>query len=133
MICFDIDLNGKRLCRAGVGESGTIYSGVLWVGGSPQSPKRRGRTRAGTLELAVTGALGSLEQQIHRQWIERQLRPGDTVSITIVRADSADRPRREQVITGASTEELERREYERLKRKFESRAKRAARGRKPQQ
>jgi hypothetical protein len=109
MICFDIDLNGKRLCRAGVGESGTIYSSVFWGGGSPHSPKRRGRTKAGAMELAVTGALGALERQVHWQWIERQLRPGDTISITIVKADSADRPRREQVITTASTQSARRR------------------------
>lgn len=133
MICFDIDLNGKRLCRAGVGESGTIYSSVLWVGGSPHSPKHRGRTNSGVLELGVTGALGSLERQVHRQWVERQLRPGDTVSIRIVNADSADRPRREQVIATASTRELERRHYVRLKRKFESGVKRRSRGRKPRE
>jgi hypothetical protein len=130
MICFDIELNGKHLCRAGVGDSGSIYSSVVWVGGSPHSPKRGGRTKAGVLELGVTGGLGSLERQIHRQWVERRLRPGDTVSIKIVSAKSADRPRREQVITTASTRDLERRHYLELKRKFEPGAKRTIRGRK---
>lgn len=130
MICFDVGLNGRRLCRAGVGESGTITTFVSWTGGAPLCPKPRGRTKAGLLQLSVGGAFGSLERQEYPQWVERQIKPGDTVSITVVKADSADRYRRKDLITAESTAKLERRYYRELKRRFEPSAKAKGRRRK---
>lgn len=51
--------------------------------------------------------------------VERQIRPGDTVSITVVKANSADRYRRKVQVTAESTAKLERRYYLQLKRRFE--------------
>jgi len=130
MICFDVNLNGQRLCRAGVGESGTITTFVSWTGGAPLSPVPRGRTTAGLSRLSVGGAFGSLERQEYPQWVERQIRPGDTVSITVVKANSADRYRRKGQVTAESTAKLERRYYLQLKRRFEPSAKARSRPRK---
>lgn len=123
MICFEVELNGKRLCRAGVGESGVLSSIVSWVGGSPRAPDRRGRTRAGIVRLSVGGLLGSDpdEAQVHPQWVERLIRPGDTVSISVVQAAAADPYRRKDVITPDSIRQRQRRYFLQLKREFEPR------------
>jgi hypothetical protein len=133
MICFDVELNGKRLCRAGVGESGVLSSIVSWVGGSPRAPDRGGRTKAGIVRLSVGGLLGSDPESVQMlpEWVERLMRPGDTVSVTVVEASAADPYRSKHVISAASIRQRQRRYFLQLKREFEPKAKpkRPGRGR----
>jgi hypothetical protein len=83
------------------------------------------------LRLSVDGAFGSLERQEYPQWVVRHLRPGDTVSIAVVKAVSADRYRRKELITAESTAKLERRYYLQLKQRFEPSSNEKDRRRKP--
>ena len=91
MICFDVKLNGSRVCRAGVGRRGVLHACAAWVN------RGRGQVGPGTprkvsLRLDVGGmAFRGAEVYEHVAWRGRRLRPGDEVSICVLEAASADR------------------------------------------
>ena len=59
MIVFEVIINGKRVCRAGVGSAGVLSAIVNWVGGSPGAPRKGGRTRSGEAWVHVGGLYGT--------------------------------------------------------------------------
>ena len=36
MICFEVQINGERMGRAGIGEFGVLTSGITWVNNHQQ-------------------------------------------------------------------------------------------------
>jgi hypothetical protein len=121
MLCFEVSLNGKKLCLAGVGESGVLSAIVSWVGGLPLSPRKRGRTRAGQADLHV-GGLYDREPHIHvhPRWVGRRLRLGDEVSIRIVQGTSPDEATEHTVQTDDEIREQQRKYYLRVRDQFET-------------
>jgi hypothetical protein len=120
MICFDVFVNGKRLCRAGVGAAGVLTAIVDWVGSAPQSPRLRGRTVEGGLLLHVGGLYSPDDNtDIHPRWATQQLMPGDEVVVKIVKAERADEPVEKQVNTREFIEQEQRKYYLAMKKKFE--------------
>jgi hypothetical protein len=91
MICFDVGLNGSRVCRAGVGRRGVLHACAGWVN------RGRGQVGPGTprkvsLSLDVGGmAFRGAEAYEHVTWRGRRLRPGDEVTIRVMEAPSSDR------------------------------------------
>jgi hypothetical protein len=82
MKAFQIHLNGKKLCVAGVGENGVLSAIVDCV-------TMRGRDM---LQVSVGGFISSKAE--HVRWLEqRKLRTGDQIQIQIVEVESADSPR----------------------------------------
>jgi hypothetical protein len=78
MRAFEITVNGKTLCVAGVGDEGVLSAVVDWT----VSPKQ------GDLSLTVGGLIGSSE---HVSWIRREpLALGDEVRVRIVEVSQAD-------------------------------------------
>jgi len=123
MLCFDVMVNGKRLCRAGVKRAGVLSAIVSWVGGSPNAATKRGRTRRGETELRVGGLYHvGRTRHVFPHWVSRRLMPGDEVTVRIVKAKGFDRPQRENVETRQWVEEQERAYYEKMRRKYEGRA-----------
>src|SRR5437870_12001159 len=91
MICFDVELNGWRVCRAGVGQRGVLHACAGWVnrGRGQGGPGTRHRV---SLRLDVGGmAFRGAEEYEHVNWRGRRLRPGDEVIIRAEEAASADR------------------------------------------
>ena len=81
MRAFEVRLNGKKICLAGVGNDGVLSTIVNWV-------PRDGR---GELSLDVGGLISSEDQ--HVMWIrQRRLRLGDRVEVTVVEKDEVDVP-----------------------------------------
>ena len=120
MLCFEVRLNGKRLCTAGVGDAGVISAIVSWVGGAPTSPKKRGRTKAGVTDLHVGGLFHPTpDLNVHPRWVQKRLRTGDTVTIRIVRGATPDTPRSKTVATADTVREQQRRYFLRMKAEFE--------------
>jgi len=79
MRAFNVLLNGKKLCLAGVHETGVLSTMVVWT-------KRDGNEK---LFMEV----GGLAQEENRKWIkQRHLRVGDEIRIKIVQAKSVDKP-----------------------------------------
>ena len=82
MRAFEVHLNGKRLCLAGVGEKGVLTAIMTHVIG-------RGK---GDLELSVGGLISPTDE--HVIWRNRRLKVGDEVLIKITEAESVDRLRK---------------------------------------
>lgn len=81
MRAFEIYLNNRKLCRAGVGELGVLSAFVMWVGKSDSKD----------LTLYMGGLTSPDKENV--SWIrERKLSVGDEVQIKIVEADSVDKP-----------------------------------------
>ena len=83
MIAFDVDINGREVCLAAIGEKGVLSAMVTWVvpSSGPAEPA------ASETTLHVGGLAGSR----HYTWIPfQQLKVGDVVSIKIVEVSAAD-------------------------------------------
>jgi hypothetical protein len=82
MKAFLVRLNGKRVCKAGIGPHGVLNAIVNWVGGG--SP----HTLKGELFLHV-GGLDSRTDE-HLRYAVPKLKVGDTVTVKIIEADRVD-------------------------------------------
>ncbi|MBZ5680986.1 MAG: hypothetical protein LAO24_12855 [Acidobacteriia bacterium] len=81
MRAFEVYLNGKKLCLAGIGNDGVLTTIVNWVA-------RKGR---GDLFLEVGGLVSSADE--HVAWInQKPLRVGDQLRIKLVETSSVDEP-----------------------------------------
>src|SRR5262249_14974126 len=87
MIAFEVHLNGKRICTAGVGDIGVLTSSLAWRGSQPC--QKGGPSVAEYLRLDVGGLAQSGDRL---RWLDRKLKRGDTVSIKVVEADCVDKP-----------------------------------------
>jgi hypothetical protein len=89
MKAFEVYLNGKRLCIAGIGEFGVIGIGLSWRGsqplrkGGPPLPERLGLNVGGIEE--PTGN--------HVLWGNWHLKTGDDIRFKIVETSVADEPK----------------------------------------
>ena len=86
MICFEVWVNGEKICLAGVGDSGVLDSIVGWGG------------RQGRQLIKPNLHVGGLVNDEHVRWTEKDhtLEVGDEVTIKIVEADAADEPVRKE-------------------------------------
>ena len=88
MLAFEVHLNGKKVCTAGIGEPGVLSSIITWVlGDGAGRPKGQEE-----LEVHVAGLVNRTEE--HVDWLRRRLRRGDEVSIHIVEVTNGDSPKR---------------------------------------
>ncbi|HWB11137.1 MAG TPA: hypothetical protein VG826_18050 [Pirellulales bacterium] len=121
MICFDILVNGRKLCTAGVGDPGTLHAHIIWVlrhgqfdySGTPGTDDE-------TIGLTVDG--DSYGRQECLSWPNTNLKAGDEVTIRVVDLESADEPTRVKMDEQTIRRILEPRRamYEKLKREFEN-------------
>jgi len=116
VICFEVSINGRTLCTAGVGEFGVLSAIVSWVHREPQSAIGESDNRA-TIDLEV----GGLRNRRHFTWLTDQaISVGDQISIRIIESDNPDEATE---IRSAGDPELARRNryelYQMYKREFE--------------
>ena len=91
MIAFELHLNGKKICTAGVGQVGVLSTCLSWRG--PQPYQKDGPPVAESLRLDVGGLADSGE---HLRWLDRKLKRGNVLTIKVVEVDSADKPQERQ-------------------------------------
>jgi hypothetical protein len=98
MIAFEVYINGKKISTAGVGNPGVLstclaYRAVgSYLSGEPPVSEY--------LRLDIGGYVSDSKE--HLRWADRKLKPGDTVTVKIVRTESVDKPReRERTNTAA--------------------------------
>jgi hypothetical protein len=116
MIAFEVQLNGRKICTAGVEEFGDLTAGLAWRRGPHVSPATGFQHDYELLELIVAGVsvrhknkkaprLKSGFAYTHSlEWVRRKIRLGDEVTIRVIDISSADKPRkREQVPTPNDT------------------------------
>jgi hypothetical protein len=96
MRAFNISLNRKKLCLAGVGERGVLSAIVNWVAGD----------HGADLFMHV----GGLANEEHIDWVkQKSLQVGDEIRVKIVEARSVDKPVRKRRIHPAETLKAKRR------------------------
>jgi hypothetical protein len=89
MRTFEIFLNGRKLCDAGVGDSGVLTAIVTWRFRQGEKVKGSRRTQ-NDLRLDVAGLNELTAEDI--RWGNRPLRIGDEVRIRIGETERVTRP-----------------------------------------
>ena len=113
MICFDVYINGEKVCRAGKEEMSVLDAIVNFCRQSEHYENDE-------MWLSVGGLFEHSNARIHPRWIEHfDLKPGDEVSIRIVESEAADEPIEEVAYTVEDDRRQERAYFERLRKKFE--------------
>jgi hypothetical protein len=79
---FEVFVNGRRVCMAGVGPDGVLSAILDWVGGGPRHPAE------GSFDLHV-GGLDSRTDE-HVDWSVPEVGVGDEVTIRIVETEDID-------------------------------------------
>jgi hypothetical protein len=93
MIAFNVYLNGKKVCTAGVPDTGVLSAHVTWL---RRTGEQRLSKQAHGVEEELTMDVGGLITPIDEyvRWADRRpVRVGDEVRIKIVNAERVDRPR----------------------------------------
>jgi hypothetical protein len=81
MRAFEVHLNGKKLCLAGIGDDGALTTSVNSVGNNRRSD----------LFLQVGGLINPSQE--HVSWVrQRPLRAGDKITVRIVEKKAVDDP-----------------------------------------
>lgn len=119
MVCFEVTVNGKRRCRAGV-EDGGLHAMLGWTNRRPKGLTKTGRRRRRLKDGYVF--VGGSDGDDHVDWISHgALNVGDRISIKIVESDRVDAPisRREMEDPGIDRAEFRYLFYKAYKREFE--------------
>ena len=90
MTVFDVFVNDRKRCRAGVGSDGVLTAIVNWVRLTGPAARRARQMHAPIEESRLH--VGGLRGGKHHSWLERDLEIGDRVTIVIRKAGRADRP-----------------------------------------
>ena len=122
MIAFEISIDGAKACTAGASPSGVTSVIATWIR-RPAPESASEEPGAEVFEEELTLSVGGLTHDpdgaaVHLSWLSRPLRPGQTITVTVVESESADPPessRREDLAWAA---ERKREYYERLKREY---------------
>lgn len=97
MICFEVHINGMRVCTAGVGEFGVLTSTLGWARIHPARRPQCGAKDDESADLFLTvGGLTSSGKDSgeHLWWLEHQrLQVGDEIMIRIANRTTCDQPR----------------------------------------
>ena len=113
MICFHIEVNGEKVCTAGVGEFGVLTAVLSWVRNRQQHAEGGGNP---PVVLHVGGLTDQGEDdEEHVQWARKDLAVGDVVRVEIVDAESCDEPGEKKRQDPAQRVERAREYYEQLK------------------
>jgi hypothetical protein len=93
MRAFKVEVNGKRICVAGVGTNG-VLSAITNCGGSP--------ARRGDLFLHVGGLFSETDE--YATWTLLKLKVGDRIVLKVVETDSVDKPRERYLLDSKTSE-----------------------------
>ena len=100
MIAFEVHLNGRKLCTAGVGDHGVLTTNLAWVCRKGEHTRtRKPHSVEEEMTLDVGGLITPTEE--HVRWQERTVRVGDEVRIKVIEVAAVDRPQRRERLTEA--------------------------------
>jgi hypothetical protein len=88
MLAFEILINGKKRCTAGISGPCVLTAALSWVLREPTS--RRGKRKE--LNLGVCGLVSRSDEFL--EWLQCDLQPGDEVTIRIVEVAKVDKPKK---------------------------------------
>ncbi|HVI08974.1 MAG TPA: hypothetical protein VND65_11860 [Candidatus Binatia bacterium] len=83
MRAFEVYVNDRKICLAGIGEAGVLSAIVNWVAGSSGED----------LFLSVSGLINPASE--HVSWVQQKpFAVGDEMKVRVVEVESVDEPRR---------------------------------------
>ncbi len=88
MLAFEIYINGKKKCTAGIRGPCALTAALSWVLRERAAPGRKRKE----LNLGVGGLVSRSDEFL--QWLQSDVQPGDEVSIRIVEAAKVDKPKK---------------------------------------
>lgn len=100
MKCFEVTINGKQVCTAGIGDDGVLTSIVSFVmrRNASDKPGESQNDNSENLDLRVGGLTnresGATE---HVEWLHQGLAVGDEIVIRIIEASVCDEPKSKEV------------------------------------
>lgn len=100
MKCFEVTINGKKRCTAGIGDDGVLTSIVSFVVRRNVSAEigESQNDNSENLDLRV-GGLTNSESGVteHVDWLHQVLAVGDEIVIRIIEASVCDEPKNKEV------------------------------------
>jgi hypothetical protein len=115
MIAFQVAVNNREMCTAGVNDSGVISAIITWVRRTPEK-SADGESIEEELTFDVLG-LDSITGE-HLKWLKTRLAVGDTITVRIVDRSRIDSPCERRKEDPEEIARAQRRYYERLKREY---------------
>jgi len=93
MICFDVHLNGRKVCRAGVGKYGLVHVNAGWTH-LPPAWRTGGRIRKAGGSVGVSGVHYGPRPPAHENvsWLAGAFGSGDELLVRCLDAPAADEP-----------------------------------------
>ena len=122
MLCYEVYINGNKVCLAGVDGAGVLTGILGWVKGERHEAdegSREDRPLVEDLYLRVGGLTHHGRDTVHHVWVNEELRPGDEVRFRIVERDVCDPPINARTDDAKGIEQERREYYEDLKRFYE--------------
>ena len=122
MIAFEVSIDGRKKCIAGVPDVGVASVIASWVRRASRDPAS-GEPIPGQFEEELTLDVGGLEHDpdgapVHVEWLRESLKPGQQITLAIVETEQADPPRTRDREDPTWTERRKREYYERLRREY---------------
>src|SRR6476660_915949 len=100
MKCFEVTINGERVCTAGVGDDGVLTSILSFVKSSNASDEtgEPQNNNSENLDLRV-GGLTNRESGVteHLEWLHQGLAVGDEIVIRIIEDSVCDEPKNKEI------------------------------------
>jgi hypothetical protein len=122
MIAFEIWIDGRKQCVAGIGDLGVASAMATWVRRASLDPTSGEPVPDGVeeeLNFEVAGlAYDPDGAAVHSRWLRQPLQLGQQVTLTVVETDEADPPVVREREDPERTERLKRQYYERLKQAY---------------
>ena len=94
MKSFEVTINGKKQCTAGVGQNGVLTAILSFVKGTRASQETQQDSESESLDIRV-GGLANIDPGTseHLEWLNQELSVGDEVTIKIVEVLECDEPK----------------------------------------
>ena len=95
---FQVIINGKKICTAGIKEYGVLSAIASWVKRHPAKydPNKHPSLEEFTAEEITFSLGGLLNDGVHVQWDKREIRPGDEITIKILEQGQYDEPEKKE-------------------------------------
>lgn len=95
MKCFEVTINGKKVCTAGVGDDGVLTAILALVQRQTVSDGTREDQDAESESLDVrVGGIANVESGVseHVEWLHQNLSVGDEITIKIIESSECNEP-----------------------------------------
>ena len=122
MICFEITINGEKICTAGIEqEYGVISSILTWVKRKKAPAETCSEVSEEELFLDVGGLIthGNNNHE-NLKWLKREIEAGDEITIRVIESDSCTQSSSRTKQDPDFLEKEKRKYYKKLKKEYEN-------------